>query len=158
MPREPERTSPALTRTRVLLVDDHVSVRRSIRAYLEMVGIEVVAEAGEGREALHVLDTLSARCGLPDVVLMDLVMPGMDGVVAAGRIARNFPEVRVIVLTGFGRPDQIETAMANGADSFLLKDAAPGEIARAILQPQVSPRSGAPGPPTVGEAAPRHPT
>jgi CheY-like chemotaxis protein len=88
---------------RVFLVDDHAVVRRGIRAYLEAMGIVVATEAADGREVLCKLEIM-AECGeLPDVVLLDLVMPNMDGATTTGRITRRYPDVRVVILTSFGQ-------------------------------------------------------
>ncbi|MFF0501825.1 response regulator transcription factor [Nocardia aobensis] len=122
----------------MLLVDDQAAVRRSLRSYLESLEIDVVGEACDGHEALSALDDLRCRGELPDVVLMDLVMPAMDGVLATGWITRQHPGIRVIVLTGFGQLERTAAAIANGAESCLLKDAPPAEIARAVLDGSIT--------------------
>jgi DNA-binding NarL/FixJ family response regulator len=123
-------TTPRVVR--VLLVDDQASVRRGIRAYLEALDIEVAAEAGDGQEALEVLEALDECEQLPHVVLLDLLMPRMDGVTATARVTRRHPAVRVVILTGFGQQDRVQAALANGADRCLLKDCSPAEVAEAI--------------------------
>lgn len=119
---------------RVLLVDDHVVVRRGLRAFVETEPeLEVIGEAGDGGRALDLLkewQTLGEP--LPDVVLMDLRMPGMDGTEATERITGGYPGVRVVVLTSFGEVERVHTALAAGAAGYLLKDAEPGEVAAAI--------------------------
>jgi DNA-binding NarL/FixJ family response regulator len=119
---------------RVLLVDDHVVVRRGLRAFVETEPeLEVVGEAGDGAQALELLrqwQTLGEP--LPDVVLMDLRMPRMDGTEATQRITVGYPGVRVVVLTSFGEVERVHTALAAGAAGYLLKDAEPGEVASAI--------------------------
>lgn len=118
---------------RVLIVDDHAVVRRGIRAYLEVLDdVEVVQEAGDGQEALEVLKALAAYDELPDVVLIDLLMPNMDGSESTSQITKSYPNVRVIVLTSFGETERIHTALANGASGYLLKSAGPNEVHAAI--------------------------
>jgi DNA-binding NarL/FixJ family response regulator len=121
---------PAL---RVLVVDDHAVVRRGVIAYLEVLDdVEVAGEAADGAGALDVLTELAAHGPLPDVVLMDLQMPGMDGVAATAEIGRRFPSVRVVVLTSFGEIERVHAALHEGAAGYLLKDAGPGEIVAAL--------------------------
>jgi len=118
----------------VLVVDDHAVVRRGIRAYLEVVdGVDVVAEAGDGQEALERLARLSTEGRVPEVVLMDLVMPRTDGIAATREIARRYPDVRVVVLTSFGEVERVQTALQAGAAGYLLKDAEPEEVTQAIF-------------------------
>jgi len=118
---------------RVLIVDDHAVVRRGIRAYLEVLDdVEVAAEAVDGREALDRLDAMSAHGELPDVVLIDLLMPRMDGVTATARIGSRYPSVKVVVLTSFGEMERVHAALSNGASGYLLKDAEPTEVVAAI--------------------------
>ncbi|MBL1098391.1 response regulator [Streptomyces coffeae] len=121
------------TRTRVLIVDDHAVVRRGIRAYLEVLGdIEVVGEAVNGQDALDKLGAASAHCELPDVVLIDLVMPKMDGVAATAHITSRYPGVRVVVLTSFGEMERVHAALGKGASGYLLKDAEASEVVAAV--------------------------
>jgi DNA-binding NarL/FixJ family response regulator len=119
---------------RVLLVDDHVVVRRGLRAFVETEPeLAVIGEAADGAQALELLrqwHTLGEP--LPDVVLMDLRMPRMDGTEATERIVGAYPGVRVVVLTSFGEVERVHTALAAGAAGYLLKDAEPGEVAAAI--------------------------
>ncbi|MCO7219721.1 response regulator transcription factor [Klenkia sp. PcliD-1-E] len=118
---------------RVLIVDDHAVVRRGIRAYLEVLDdLEVAAEAGNGVEALARLDALSVHGELPDVVLVDLLMPKMDGVATTARIREKYPELRTVVLTSFGEMERVHAALAAGASGYLLKDAEPTEVVAAI--------------------------
>jgi NarL family two-component system response regulator LiaR len=113
---------------RVLVVDDHAVVREGLRSFLELQdGIEVVGEAADGKEALE----LARRVG-PDVVLMDLVMPNVDGLEAMRRLRQSAPTARVIVLTSFLDEDHLLPAMRAGAAGYLLKNAQPQELARAI--------------------------
>jgi len=118
---------------RVLIVDDHAVVRRGLRAYLEVVDdLQVVAEAGDGQEALARLDAMAAYGELPDVVLIDLLMPKMDGAAATARITQRFTGVRVVVLTSFGEMERVHAALVSGASGYLLKDAEPTEVVAAI--------------------------
>jgi DNA-binding NarL/FixJ family response regulator len=112
---------------RVLLVDDHPVVRDGLRAVLEGAGFVVAGEAEDGRRALAVYP--AAR---PDVVLMDLRMPVMDGVTATTRLRELDPEARVLVLTTYDRDGDIARAMQAGASGYLLKDAPREELHRAV--------------------------
>ncbi len=113
---------------RVLLVDDHAVVREGLRTFLSLQdGIDVVAEAGDGEAGVR-----AAEQHKPDVVLMDLVMPRLDGVGAMRELRRRLPSARVIVLTSFLDDDRLLPAIQAGAAGYLLKDAEPQEIARAI--------------------------
>jgi DNA-binding NarL/FixJ family response regulator len=113
---------------RVLLADDHVLVRAGVRALLErMPGIEVVAEAGDGAEALQLV-----KSQRPQVVLMDITMPGMNGLEAAARIAREFPHSRVVVFSMHATKQYVLQAFRAGAAGYLLKEAQPEELESAI--------------------------
>jgi DNA-binding NarL/FixJ family response regulator len=112
----------------VLIVDDHAVVREGLRTFLELQdGIEVAGEAADGTEAV----AAAARLG-PDVILMDLVMPRLDGVGAMRELRRREPSSRVIVLTSFGDDDRLLPAIQAGAAGYLLKDVEPAELARAV--------------------------
>jgi NarL family two-component system response regulator LiaR len=113
---------------RILLVDDHVVVRRGLSALLATYDdLEVVGEASSGGEAVDL-----ARVLLPDVVLMDLVMPEMDGIEATRRVRIVSPTTQVIVLTSYHEDEKIFPAIKAGALSYLLKDLGPEEVVRAI--------------------------
>ena len=113
---------------RVLVVDDHAVVREGLRSFLELQdGIEVAGEAGDGQEAIEAGERLR-----PDVVLMDLVMPNLDGLAAMRALRERVPTARVIVLTSFLDDDKLLPALRAGAAGYLLKNAAPRELARAI--------------------------
>ncbi|MEU2351298.1 response regulator transcription factor [Modestobacter sp. NPDC049651] len=118
---------------RVLVVDDHAVLRRGVVAYLEALeDVEVAGEADDGAAALVRLAELTAAGEQPDVVLMDLVMPGMDGVAATAEIGRRFPDVKVVVLTSFGESERVRAALDAGASGYLLKDAGPAEVDGAL--------------------------
>ena len=113
---------------RVLIVDDHAVVREGLRSFLELQdGIAVAGEAADGAEALEAVERLR-----PDVVLMDLVMPNVDGVEAMRRLRERGTRARVIVLTSFLDDEQLLPAIRAGAAGYLLKNAQPQELARAI--------------------------
>jgi DNA-binding NarL/FixJ family response regulator len=118
---------------RVFVVDDHAVVRRGLRAYLESVDdMEMVGEAADGREALEGIAALAAAGRPPDVVLMDLLMPGMDGVTATAAITERHPDLAVVAMTSFTQADMVHGALQAGAAGYLLKDAEADEVAAAI--------------------------
>ncbi|RNL84738.1 response regulator transcription factor [Halostreptopolyspora alba] len=113
---------------RVLLVDDELLVRSGLRMILDAVGdIEVVGEAAEGAEALRLTADLA-----PDVVLLDIRMPGMDGLTAAAEIAAGPQPPKVVLLTTFDLDDYVHRALNAGAVGFLLKDTPPRDLADAL--------------------------
>lgn len=113
---------------RVLIVDDHSVVREGLRAFLQLQdGLEVVGEAADGEEAIEAASRLR-----PDVILMDLVMPRLGGVAAMRRLREEVPEARVIVLTSFLDDDKLLPALRAGAAGYLLKNAEPQDVARAV--------------------------
>jgi NarL family two-component system response regulator LiaR len=115
---------------RVLVVDDHVIVRQGIRALLaEYEDVEVVGEAGDGVEAVQAAESLK-----PDVILMDLIMPQMDGIEATRRISEQWPEARVLVVTTYNGDDLVFPAIKAGARGYVLKDAGASELVGAIRQ------------------------
>ena len=117
---------------RVLIVDDHAVVREGLRTFLELQdGIEVIGEAADGAQAIELAAELE-----PDVILMDLVMPRLDGVGAMREIRRLVPHTRVIVLTSYLDDDRLLPAIEAGADGYLLKDVEPADLARAIRTAQ----------------------
>jgi len=113
--------------TTVLLVDDQALVRMGFRLILESADIDVVGEAGDGRTAVAQVTALR-----PDVVLMDVRMPGMNGIDATRQIVAEHPDVRVLVLTTFDLDEYAFAALRAGASGFLLKDATPGELVNAV--------------------------
>jgi NarL family two-component system response regulator LiaR len=115
---------------RVLIADDHAILRKGIRALLSTEpGIEVVGETGDGLETVA-----QAHALRPDVILMDLVMPEMDGIEATRRITAEQPGVRVLVLTSFAADDKVFPAIKAGALGYILKDSGPAELVQAIHQ------------------------
>jgi len=113
---------------RVLLADDHTLVRAGIRELLQKIdGLEVVGETGDGREALDLVKTHG-----PDVVLMDITMPGLNGLEAAERIAKERPKTRVIILSMHATEEYVMQALRAGAAGYLLKEAALAELEIAI--------------------------
>ena len=118
---------------RVFLVDDHAVVRRGMRAFFDMFDdIEILGEAADGRAALDELAVLAARQNLPDVVLMDLLMPRLDGVAATTAIKGLYPSVEVVALTSFSEAERVHLALAAGAAGYLLKDAEADEVVAAV--------------------------
>jgi NarL family two-component system response regulator LiaR len=115
---------------RVVISDDHAIVRSGIRALLATEpDIAVVGEATDGHEAVVAAEQLQ-----PDVILMDLVMPGSDGITAIRQIAASLPDVRILVLTSFAGDNQVFPAIKAGALGYLLKDTGPEDLVRAIRQ------------------------
>jgi two-component system, NarL family, response regulator LiaR len=118
----------ATAKIRVLVADDHAVVRQGLRTFLELQeDIEVVADVADGRQALVAVAEHD-----PDVVLMDLVLPEVDGVEAIRRIASERPRIRVIALTSFLDDDKVFPAVRAGAAGYLLKDIEPAELVKAI--------------------------
>jgi DNA-binding NarL/FixJ family response regulator len=116
------------SRIRVLLADDHTLFRAGIRSLLEMSSdIEVVAEAANGREALRLLEAHH-----PDVILMDIMMPDLNGLDAAARMARSFPRTRVVMLSMNLDEDSVLKALRAGAVGYLVKTADPAELELAV--------------------------
>lgn len=117
----------------VFVVDDHVVVRSGMRAFFDIVDdIEIVGDAADGQTALNQLAVMADRDELPDVVLMDLVMPRLDGVATTATIRQRHPGVEVVALTSFGEAERVHAALAAGAAGYLLKDAEADEVANAV--------------------------
>ena len=113
---------------RIMLVDDHTMVRRGLATFLKVVDdLQLVGEAESGAAAIQL-------CGeiLPDVILMDMVMPDMDGATATRAIRQQYPQVQVIVLTSFKEGDLVKNALEAGAIAYLLKDVSADDLVRAI--------------------------
>ncbi len=117
-----------MTPIRVVLADDHTLVRAGIRALLEKLpDVHVVAEASDGREAVHLVTTTQ-----PDVVLMDIAMPGLNGLEATRRLVKEFPAIRVLILSMHKNEEYVWQALRAGAVGYLLKDADLAELVLAI--------------------------
>ena len=115
---------------RVMIVDDHLMVRDGLRVFLSVFDdLQVVAEAGDGGQALE----LCARAH-PDVILMDIVIPGMDGPTATQRIRQEYPQIQVIALTSFVEDELVQRALQAGAIGYLLKDVHANRLAQAIRE------------------------
>jgi DNA-binding NarL/FixJ family response regulator len=112
---------------RVLLADDHTVVRFGLRALLEMSGMEVVAEAGEGREALRLAGELA-----PDVAILDVTMPGLNGIDAAVVLRERSPDTHIVILSMHADSEHVHRAFAAGAAAYLLKGSASEDIVEAI--------------------------
>jgi NarL family two-component system response regulator LiaR len=146
-------------RIRVLIVDDHAVVRGGLRLFLlAFEDLELVGEASGGEKALELCAQVQ-----PDVVLMDLVMPGMNGVETTRAIQERYPQIQVVALTSFPEEDLVNQALGAGAISYLLKNASAGELASAIRaahvgRPTLAPEAAqalikgrkSPGPPGLG--------
>jgi len=149
------------TPVRVMIVDDHAIVREGLTMLLsEETDIEVVGEARDGADALSHIGNWQ-----PDVVLMDLVMPGMDGIAATGEIREKYPHCQVLVLTSFSEDQRVPDAIQAGAVGYLLKDVLRADLLRAIhaaargeptlhpeAQRQLMQQVVAPSPPTLLES------
>jgi DNA-binding NarL/FixJ family response regulator len=141
---------------RVVLADDHDLVRSGIKALLGMVeGVEVIAEARDGQELIKLVESL-----MPDVVMTDISMPGMDGITAIAEIHSRYPEVRMLVLSMYDTVDFVKRAVANGACGYLMKDAPPFELEQALrsvmatgsyFSPAIAQRLLQPSEPTVDD-------
>jgi DNA-binding NarL/FixJ family response regulator len=118
---------------RVFLVDDHSVVRAGLAAYLDTEpGIGVIGEAADGTEAINRIAVLANSDEAPDVVLMDVLMPKMDGITATAEIKRRWPVIEVVAVTSFLEEDKIRAALEAGATGYLLKDADASDVADAI--------------------------
>src|SRR3990172_3934993 len=121
-------TNPASQPIRVMLVDDHTMVRRGLATFLKVFDdLQLAGEAESAEAAIQLCAEV-----LPDVILMDMVLPVMDGAAATRAIRQRFPQVQVIALTSFKEGDLIRTALEAGAIGYLLKDVSADDLARAI--------------------------
>ena len=117
-----------MSRIRVLLADDHTLVRAGIRSLLESIaGVEVVAESGDGREALELIGKHT-----PDVALLDIAMPGLNGVEVVRRAAKESPRTRIVMLSMYADRTYVRQALRAGASGYLLKGAAVAELPLAL--------------------------
>jgi DNA-binding NarL/FixJ family response regulator len=115
-------------RIRVLIVDDHAMVRRGMRDFLDLhPDLEVVGEAADGQAAIEATEQLR-----PDVIVMDLMMPGMDGIAATAQLKERHASTEIVAITSFIEEDRVAAAIEAGASGFLLKDAGPAELLHAI--------------------------
>jgi DNA-binding NarL/FixJ family response regulator len=120
--------NPPVKPITVILADDHTLVRAGIRSLLEKLpSVKVIGEASDGREALTLVKTQR-----PDVVLMDIAMPGLNGLEAAARMSRDFPEVRIIMLSMHNNEEYVARALKAGVVGYLLKKAATAELETAL--------------------------
>src|ERR1700686_3714351 len=115
--------------TRIILADDHAIVRQGIKSLLEREGMQVVAEAADGREAIRHAEALA-----PDVVVMDIGMPTLNGMEAARELARCCPKVRPILLTQHDEPQYVSAALRAGVKGYVLKSQITGDLVQAIQQ------------------------
>ncbi|MBI2772312.1 MAG: response regulator transcription factor [Burkholderiales bacterium] len=141
---------------RVVLADDHDLVRSGIKALLSMIeGVEVIAEARDGAELIKLVESL-----VPDVVMTDISMPGMDGITAIAHIHASHPQVRLLVLSMYDTVDFVKRAVGSGACGYLMKDAPPFELEQAVrsvmatgsyFSPAIAQRLLQPSEPTVDD-------
>jgi DNA-binding NarL/FixJ family response regulator len=115
--------------TRIILADDHTIVRQGIKSLLEREGMQVVAEAADGREAIRHAEALA-----PDVVVMDIGMPTLNGMEAARELARCCPKVKPILLTQHDEPQYVSAALRAGVKGYVLKSQITGDLVQAIQQ------------------------
>ncbi|MBK8032967.1 MAG: response regulator transcription factor [Anaerolineae bacterium] len=135
--------------TRLLLVEDHVLVRQSIRAFLEGANFEVVGEASSGAEAVQLATDLQ-----PDLIIMDVHLPEMSGIEATRRIRRALPDVRVVALTAYNEKAYQRAFSEAGADGFVLKTSEFSELLKVIQTVIAAPRDGAMTVPQPESASP----
>jgi DNA-binding NarL/FixJ family response regulator len=150
------KANAASQRVRIVLADDHDLVRSGIKALLSMVdGVQVIAEARDGQELVALVDSL-----MPDVVMTDISMPGMDGITAIAQIHAKHPQVRLLVLSMYDTVDFVKRAVANGACGYLMKDAPPFELEQSVrsvmatgsyFSPSIAQRLLQPSEPTVDD-------
>lgn len=112
---------------RVLLAEDHLVVRQSIKLFLESKGVEIIGEAANGREAVEMVRDLQ-----PEVIVMDIHMPELTGIEAARRIRHEYEDVRILVLTAYNEPSYIYALLDAGADGYILKTAELSELYKAL--------------------------
>ena len=119
-----------MTQIRVLIAEDQAMIREALAALLSFEDdIEVVAQVGRGDEV-----TKAAQAATPDVALLDIEMPGMDGLAAAAALSRDNPNIKIIILTTFSRPGYLRRAMESGVSGFILKDSPADKLAQTIRQ------------------------
>lgn len=117
-----------MNKIKILLVDDQVLFYSGLKTILDLESdLQVIGTAADGREAVHLADRLK-----PDIILLDIRMPGMDGVMCVKAIRENHPDIRILMLTTFNDDEYILDALANGANGYLLKDIEVGKLVEAI--------------------------
>ena len=117
-----------MNKIKVLLAEDHTIVRKGLRSLLDKeIGIKIVGEAGDGREAMKKAEALQ-----PDVVLMDIAMPGLNGLEATRQLKKRFPEMKIIILTMHANEEYVLETLRAGASGYLVKKAAPADLIEAI--------------------------
>ena len=117
-----------MSKVKILLVDDQVLFYSGLKTILDLESdLQVIGTAADGREAVHLADRLK-----PDIILLDIRMPGMDGVMCVKAIRENHPDIRILMLTTFNDDEYILDALANGANGYLLKDIEVGKLVEAI--------------------------
>lgn len=122
-----------MSRTRVWIVDDHAVVRRGLRSFLSLQDdVDVTGEAATGDEALALLNATRSQPDLPDVILLDLVMPGRDGVATTQELTSRYPSIAVVILTSFMEVDRVRAALRVGALGYISKTAGPDDVVAAI--------------------------
>src|ERR1700749_1313260 len=127
---------------RLLLAEDQVMIREALAALLSFEGdIEVVAQVGRGDEVLK-----AAEATKPDVAVLDIEMPGMDGLTAAAELKRRSPDIKIVILTTFGRPGFLRRAMESGVSAFLVKDSPADKLTQTIRRVLAGERRLRPGP------------
>ena len=118
---------------RLLIVDDQVIIRHGLRSLLEIQpDLTVIGDVGNGQEALSLISSLHQKSELPDVILLDVRMPIMDGVATTKELIQHYPEIKILILTTFDDDEYISQAMNYGAKGYLLKDTHPEDLAMAI--------------------------
>ena len=121
-----------MSKIKVMIVDDHDMVRMGLKTYLmQDPGFEVIAEAGDGREAVEMLERGLPE-GLPDIILMDLMMPNMNGAEATREVRNRFPDMKIVILTSFLEDDLVVQAVEAGAVSYVLKTVSAEELIYAL--------------------------
>ncbi|HSI52897.1 MAG: response regulator [Ramlibacter sp.] len=150
------KNSAPARHVRIVLADDHDLVRSGIKALLSMIdGVEVIAEARDGKELIALVQDL-----VPDIVMTDISMPGMDGITAIAEIHVTHPQVRLLVLSMYDTVDFVKRAVAKGACGYLMKDAPPFELEQAVrsvmatgsyFSPAIAQRLLQPSEPTVDD-------
>ncbi|MFC9839632.1 response regulator [Rhodococcus sp. NPDC127530] len=126
-----------MNETTVFIVDDHALVRHGLRAFLEtQKDVTVIGEAENGKQAVAELRARATAHTLPDVVLMDLTMPELDGVGAITALHGDLPDLKIVVLSSFSETERVHAALQAGATGYLLKNSDPSEISTAIRSAQ----------------------